>query len=134
MSKPVVIPSRLEAVRAVEEDILAQVDRCGYDESASFAIRLALEESLNNAFKHGNRADPNKTITVSYDVTEERVEFSVRDEGSGFNPNKVPDPTADENLENPSGRGIMLMKAYMDEVCYNDQGNQVRMVKFRRRA
>lgn len=124
-----VIPSELNAARAFEERVLREVARHGYSEAAMFAIRLALEEGLNNAIKHGNRGDPKKKITVDCDVDADRATITICDEGAGFDPARVPDPTADENLEKPSGRGLMLMKAYMDEVRYNDRGNQVFLMK-----
>ena len=101
----------------------------GYSEGDQFAIKLALEEGLNNAIKHGNAYDPAKTVQVTFAVTPQQVDISITDEGQGFDPARVPDPTCDENLEKPCGRGIMLMRAYMDEVHYNPCGNQVRMVK-----
>jgi serine/threonine-protein kinase RsbW len=68
-------------------------------------------------------------VEVEYDIDPRRAIITVTDQGEGFNPAVVPDPTIDENLEKPSGRGIMLMRAYMDEVCFNNRGNQVRLVK-----
>lgn len=111
--------------------MLEELDRHGYDEAAAFAVKLALEESLNNAIKHGNELDPQKTITIEYQVDGTQVKVAVADQGLGFDPAAVPDPRADENLEKPCGRGIMLMRAYMDEVCYNMCGNRVEMVKCR---
>ena len=132
--KCVEIPSKLEAARAVEEEILNGVAAAGYDDSDGFAVRLALEEAVNNAIKHGNRGNAAKRVRIGYEVTADRICFQVSDEGAGFDPLGVSDPTADENLENPSGRGIMLMKAYMDEVQYNPRGNEVRLVKLKRKA
>lgn len=124
-----VIPSDLHAVRQVEDAILAEACRFGYNESARFAVKLALEEGLNNAIKHGNRCDPAKTVEVTYQVDASSIWIEIVDQGCGFAPQNVPDPTLDENLEKPSGRGIMLMRAYMDEVRYSPAGNQVYMLK-----
>jgi serine/threonine-protein kinase RsbW len=126
-----VISSDLDAARQLAEDLLARVESKGYAESVCFAIRLALEEALINAIRHGSKFDRAKKITVSADVGERRTAITIADEGEGFDPAGVPDPTADENLEKPNGRGIMLMRAYMDEVAYNDRGNEVRMVKYK---
>lgn len=109
--------------------LLGVVNRCGYGEACAFAIRLAMEEALCNAIRHGNRMDPSKVVEVDYDIDPARAIITVTDQGEGFDPSTVPDPTTDENLEKPTGRGIMLMRAYMDEVHFNDRGNQVRMVK-----
>lgn len=124
-----VIESDLKAVRKLEEHVLRDVARHGYSEASTFAIRLALEEGLNNAIKHGNRLDRTKLIEVTYEVDSRRTSITITDQGLGFEPAKVPDPTADENLEKPCGRGIMLMRAYMDEVRFNERGNQVHLVK-----
>jgi len=124
-----VIPSDLVAARGAEEAVLAQVARWGYSDAATFAIKLALEEGMNNAIKHGNKFRADKTVELVYDISAERAIITITDHGCGFNPSAVPDPTTDENLEKPTGRGVMLMHAYMDEVAYNAKGNQVRMVK-----
>jgi len=126
-----VISSDLDAARQLAGDVLRHVESEGYAEGVCFAIRLALEEALINAIRHGSKFDQAKKITVSADVGEQRTAITIADEGAGFDPAAVPDPTADENLEKPSGRGIMLMRAYMDEVQYNDRGNEVRMVKYK---
>jgi serine/threonine-protein kinase RsbW len=126
-----VIQSDLEEARQLEERLLEEVQAQGFSEAECFAIKLALEEGLINAIKHGNRYDPNKTVTVCYEIVPQKVSFAIADEGPGFSACNVPDPTADENLERPCGRGIMLIRAYMDEVSYNEEGNELRMVKRR---
>jgi len=73
-----------------------------------------------------------RCVRVGYRILPQQVEIRVSDEGEGFDPSKVPDPTADENLAKPSGRGIMLMRCYMDEVSYTCGGRQVYMRKARR--
>ncbi|MFP4354990.1 MAG: ATP-binding protein [Phycisphaerae bacterium] len=115
--------------KQLQQKILSEIDKYDYDQCAVFAIRLAMEEALNNAIRHGNAGDPSKKVEVEYEVSPEKVMIQITDEGVGFIPEKVPDPTADENLEKPSGRGIMLIHAYMDEVEYLKRGNCVRMVK-----
>ena len=126
-----VIPSNLHAAREVEETIVAEADKFGYPEESAFAIRLALEEAIVNAHKHGNGSDPNKQIIVSYEVNPDRLTIRVRDEGPGFDPALIPDPTEPNRISLPYGRGIMLMRAYLDEVSYNQQGNEVQLVKER---
>jgi serine/threonine-protein kinase RsbW len=127
-----VIPSELEAAGRVQRQVLQSLSRLGYGEACAFAIRLAMEEALCNAIKHGNGMNPRKQVKVQCDIDARQAVIIITDQGAGFDPAKVPDPTADENLEKPSGRGIMLMRAYMDEVCFSDRGNQVRMVKHNR--
>jgi serine/threonine-protein kinase RsbW len=130
----IVIPNDLRSAREPEERILAQLGVCGYDPDTVFAVKLALEEALTNAIKHGNRNDESKRIVVRFAVNPRRAVIMVRDEGNGFRPDAVPDPTADENLERPTGRGIMLMQAYMTRVRYNPAGNEVWMLKEKRTA
>ena len=123
--------SRLEETPAAQEQILEQVRACGFSEDEAFAIKLALEETLTNAVKHGNCCDPSKNVTVRYCVTPDTLVVLVRDEGKGFTPDMVPDPTTPDRLSVPNGRGIMLLRAYMDEVEYRDHGREVRFVKHR---
>ena len=123
------IASSLEAARDIEHRVLQEVACQGYSQAAMFAIKLALEEGLNNAIRHGNGGNSNKTVLVRFEVTPKHTAIRIKDQGRGFDPVSVPDPTADENLEKPCGRGIMLMRAYMDEVRYNRKGNEVYMVK-----
>ena len=129
MAEKTVTLSDVEAARQAEREVLEEVSRRGYSDACAFAIRLAMEEGLNNAIRHGNHHDPAKVVRLVVDVSNERVAITIRDEGQGFDPASVPDPTADENLEKPCGRGIMLMEAYMDEVHFNACGNEVHMIK-----
>jgi serine/threonine-protein kinase RsbW len=127
------LPTNLRIIRPTEREVLAHLVEHGYDDDRRFAVRLALEEALVNAMKHGNRLDPGRSVRLAYRVTDECVEIRVADEGNGFTVAGVPDPTRDENLQRPCGRGIMLMRSYMDAVEYSPAGNEVRMVKYRDR-
>jgi len=113
----------------LEDRVVAAAVKCGYKEESVFALRLSLEEALANAIRHGNAGDINKFISVRYRVLPERIDIYVADEGAGFDPLAVPDPTLTENLEQPTGRGIMLMRAYMNLVEYNEIGNVVHLVR-----
>ncbi|MFQ6047761.1 MAG: ATP-binding protein [Phycisphaerae bacterium] len=127
----IIIPSDLSAAKQPEQRILQEVRRCGYGPQEAFAIKLALEEAITNAIRHGNGNDPSKRIIIGFSVSPQRAVIRVADEGEGFCLEDVPDPTADENLERPTGRGILLMRAYMNRVCYNRKGNEVTMVKLK---
>ena len=129
ISQSLTIASDLTAARRVEQHLLTSLRQRSCPQDTLFAIRLALEEALSNAIKHGNGLDPSKTVTVEFSVSPDELRIVITDQGRGFNPSTVPDPTTDDHLEQPNGRGIMLMRAYMDEVAYNPQGNEVRMVK-----
>lgn len=126
-----VVQSDLKSIIYPKNAILAQLEQHGYSECDIFAVKLALEEALTNAVKHGNAGDPTKKVTVRYSVTPERAVVVVRDEGAGFYPEEIPDCTCSERLPVPSGRGILLMKAYMDNICYRDKGREVCFVKHR---
>lgn len=130
-SNKVVIPSVMDEAVNVMQSIVAAVESHGFTEGAVFAVRLALDEALSNAIRHGNQNNPKKTVTVEYEVTDDQARISICDEGPGFKPAELPDPTLDENLERPHGRGVMLIQAYMTEVSYNSRGNCVTMVKHR---
>ncbi|NLG44033.1 MAG: ATP-binding protein [Phycisphaerae bacterium] len=124
-----VVPSNLRSAKEPERRIVRAMVRNGYDPETTFGLKLALEEAMTNAVKHGNCNDPSKSVVVRYYVDPRRVVVMVRDEGCGFCPENVPDPTAEENLERPNGRGIMLMHSYTTRVCYNRTGNEVWMLK-----
>jgi serine/threonine-protein kinase RsbW len=117
-----------ESIERLQSEVSDALQRHGFGDAAAFAIRLALEEALVNGFRHGNRGDPSKTVTVRCAIDDAAAEVDVTDQGEGFDPSSVPDPTAEENIEIPSGRGIMLMRAYMSVVEYVPPGNRLRIV------
>jgi serine/threonine-protein kinase RsbW len=128
-SVEVVIPSDTVEARRVQDEIEQRLKEQRYGERDIFSIRLALEEALVNAIKHGNQMDRRKTVHIQYRVLADRFDIRITDEGCGFEPCDVPDPTAVENLERPCGRGLMLMRHYMTEVIFNGRGNCVSMSK-----
>ena len=116
----------------VIQAVLDAAGRHGYPEASRFAIRLAMEEAISNAFRHGHAGlDPALPVRVAFHVADDQVEISVEDQGPGFDPDAVPDPTLEGNLEMPSGRGLMLMRAYMAAVTYHPPGNRVTMIYHR---
>ena len=109
--------------------IVGEAERLGYPQASCFALRLAIEEAMSNAFRHGHRnLDPEADIELAWDVSPERITVAVEDQGPGFDPSTLPDPTAEENIEKPSGRGLLLIRAYMSRIDFNDTGNRVTMV------
>lgn len=128
-----VLHEQRDSVERLQSEVAEALAGHGFGEAAAFAIRLALEEALVNGFRHGNRGDPDKRVTVECTIEGAEVRLEVIDEGEGFDPGSVPDPTAEENIEIPSGRGIMLMRAYMTSVEYLPPGNRLRIV-YRRDA
>ena len=125
------IPSNSGAGKQVLDELLRQLEHHDWHEQEVFAVHLAVEEALVNAIKHGNRYDPEKSVRVVSHVSPQRVRIEIEDEGQGFDPDAVPDPTHDENLELPSGRGLMLMRSFMNRVEFNALGNRVVMEKAR---
>lgn len=123
------IPSDTGEARKVLDELLATLSENQWAEEDTFGIHLAVEEALMNAIKHGNQRDPAKLVSVDYRLSPTILQISVEDEGDGFDPDDVPDPTLEENLELPSGRGLMLMRTFMTQVEFNDKGNRVWMEK-----
>lgn len=118
-----------DLIDAAVRSILDALGRYKYSESSRFAVRLALEEGISNAFRHGHKSLPKGTpVHLVYRVSEQELLVVIRDQGPGFDPASVPDPTLEQNLEVPSGRGLMLMRAYMTSVVFNAAGNQVTLV------
>lgn len=125
------LSSDTEEISRVERIVMEAVHRHAFHEQDRFAIKLALEEALANAIRHGNGCDRSKRIRVEFHVGPDVVKITIEDEGCGFDPGHLADPTLDENLEKPNGRGVMLMRVYMDEVCFDGPGNRVTMLKRR---
>jgi len=123
--------TRLEEVRLVQAEVKEALQASRFDDREQFGVELALEEALVNAIKHGNQLDDGKKVLVRYEVTPERFDIRIEDEGPGFNPGDVPDPTAPENLERPCGRGLLLIRNFMTDVRYHGRGNVVTMYKLR---
>jgi len=88
---------------------------------------VAALEAVNNAVTHGNRSDPNKIVDVEIAFEDNGINITVTDEGEGFNPKSIPDPTMPENIEELSGRGVFLMTKLADSIKFNEKGNSVTM-------
>ncbi len=125
------IASVLGEGHRVLAELLEKLEAEGWSPRDIFGLRLALEEAVVNAIKHGNCLDASKKVRVVCRSTPDKIWIEVSDEGSGFDPEAVPDCTDDEHLDVPNGRGIMLMRNFMNRVEYNDRGNVVTMEKLR---
>ncbi len=125
----VVVESKPSALEPSCQVLLAALEARGFSKDDIFAVHLALEEAFLNAVKHGNRMDPSKKVTIEYVVDPERVEIRMTDEGPGFDPGRIPDPRVGKNLYRPDGRGLLLIRSYMNTVEYNERGNSLRMVR-----
>ena len=127
--RTVVIDSDTVQGQRIQSDIVTLAQTCDFSEPEVFAIRLAVEEALVNAIKHGNGSDPSKKVRIEYEIDPDHVRIRIEDEGPGFDPEEVPDPTDPEYLERPCGRGLMLMRHYMSHVEFSQRGNCVEMLK-----
>jgi serine/threonine-protein kinase RsbW len=122
--------STLGAIIPCVAEVTEAMAALGYSPEDVFGVRLALEEALVNAVRHGNRNDPAKRVEVRHSVTRDRVLLEVEDQGRGFDPLRVPDPTAPGNLERPGGRGLLLIHAYTSWVRYSERGNAITLCKY----
>lgn len=123
------IPSDFEFSREIQQQVMAEVQRLGFAESAQFAIKLGLEEAIVNAIKHGNQFDPAKRVFVEAEISPQLARITVEDEGVGFERQSVPNPLCDENLDKCSGRGILLIEAYMSDVQWANRGRRIIMTR-----
>jgi serine/threonine-protein kinase RsbW len=128
------LPSRIETVATAAAAVAEFIGRFGVSDDAAFGIDMAVREAVTNAVLHGNHQDESKTVDIVLKSSPDAVEISVHDQGPGFNPEDVPDPTANENILKTSGRGIFFMRTFMDEVDWlirPEGGTTVRMLKRR---
>lgn len=124
------IPSDIKRIKEVSSDILKWLQPRKLDDSALFDIRLCVEEVVRNAITHGNNNDKNLKVLVSYWLDGGSLIVEVEDKGTGFDLDKVPDPTIDDNIMKSSGRGVYLVRKLMDKIELNDKGNKVRLTKY----
>ena len=128
------LPSRIESVEDATQAAAKFAADCGFDEAALFAVDMAMREAVANAVKHGNREDETKFVEITFEHLPEGLQITVRDFGAGFVVDEIPDPTNPENLLKASGRGILFMRSFMDEVewlNHADGGMIVKMLKKR---
>lgn len=128
-----VVGNTLTASEGVCHLVMAILEESGFGKEDIFAVHLALEEAFVNAMRHGNEMDPDKVVKIDYTVDSEKFEIWIEDEGAGFDPQSVPDPRCGDNLYKPNGRGLLLMRSYMDMVEHDERGNKVHMVRHRDR-
>ena len=124
------IPSDIKHVREVSSGILKWLEPRKLDDSALFDIRLCVEEVVRNAITHGNNNDLGLKVLISYWLEGDSLIIEVEDEGAGFDPGKMPDPTIEENIMKGSGRGVHIVRKLIDKMEFNDKGNKVRLTKY----
>ena len=126
-----IIASEPTRARQVLDELLSQLEGQNWHQRDIFAIHLAAEEALVNAIHHGNGSDRRKFIHVVCCLNGDRIRIEITDQGPGFDPAALPDPTHSEQIHVPCGRGVMLMRAFMSRVDFNAAGNGVVMEKVR---
>ena len=131
INRSMAVESTSSAIVGVYKRILSELKANKYKQEDIFAVHLALEEAFTNAITHGNKMNSDKEVKIDYSVGLDKFEISMMDEGDGFDPGAVPDPRYGENLYKINGRGLLLMRSYMDVVEFNDRGNSVRMVRYK---
>ncbi len=123
------LPSSLSAYHDFVQTLLDRLQELKWKKEILFGIHMALEESISNAIRHGNKEDSNKSVSVKCELSPKRFWVEVCDEGDGYNPEEVPDCTSPENLERPGGRGLELIRYYMTSVQHSECGCCVTMEK-----
>src|SRR6266581_9622653 len=128
----IAVPSRLEEMQAVHALVDKAIKEYKLNGELAHWIELTISESMINAIQHGNKADPSKHATLKISSTGDSIEIIVEDQGCGFTLDKIADPTDNANLLKPSGRGILIIRSFMDEVDLQQReggGCRLRMVK-----
>ncbi|MGO8732727.1 MAG: ATP-binding protein [Terriglobia bacterium] len=128
----VTLESDLKNLEVVEEMVRRVAGTAGFGEESEHQIEMAVHESMINAIWHGNKNDASKSVWLRFEIYKDRLEIRVRDQGNGFNISEVPDPCSAENLLRVSGRGIYLIRTFMDEFHVKHlpgAGTEVTMVK-----
>ena len=120
-----------ESMDFVQHAILGTMESFDYVEEDLFAVRIAIEEAIANAVLHGHQGDQERLIDIEWTITEKEVSMVVCDSGRGYDESAVPDPTADENLTLPSGRGLAMINAFMSDVSISDGGRRIEMARKR---
>lgn len=123
------LPTDIHSIENAVEYVMSRCSTCSeHAQRLNLNFRVGLTEALSNAMLYGNAHDPSQRVLVEITMGDGRVQATVKDQGSGFDPSSIPDPTRPENLTRPCGRGLFLMRALMDEVRHNERGNEVTLV------
>ncbi len=127
MRKQLTIESRIDNLRMVEKIIDSVTNEIGINKENYGKVLVSAMEAVNNAITHGNKSDPNKKVDIEIIFNKKQLNIIVTDEGSGFKPENVPDPTEPGNIEALSGRGVFLMSRLADGIEFSEKGNSVKM-------
>jgi serine/threonine-protein kinase RsbW len=134
IKKTIELPSIANALEPHRDWLLSILKEYQYCMDDIFAIHLAFEEAFFNAVKHGNKMDSTKQVQIEFLISLDRIEITMTDSGEGFDPEQLPDCRQGDNLYKINGRGIFLVRSYMDKVEFNSKGNSIHMIKNRQNA
>ena len=123
------VPSQPDVCAEIIELLLKQLQSANWSNKDVFGIHMAMEEAIMNAIRHGNQCASDKQVHVLIALSADQFYAKITDQGDGFDPDSVPDPTLDENINKTCGRGVTLMRNFVDEVNYNQKGNSVERKK-----
>lgn len=123
------LPTDIKSIGSAVDYVLSRCTTCtDHARRLNLNFKVGLTEALSNAMLYGNAHDPSKNVVIEVVMGPGRLQATIRDQGAGFDPTTIPDPTCPENLTRPCGRGLFLMRQLLDEVSYNDRGNEVTLV------
>jgi serine/threonine-protein kinase RsbW len=129
------LPNDVRSIEGAVEFLMERTREAGFElDRIRLNFRVGLTEALANAILYGNSRDPAKRVRIEARVDRESVKVRVTDEGRGFDPNRIPDPTLPRNRARPGGRGLFLIRQLMDEVEFNERGNSITMILYRSRS
>jgi serine/threonine-protein kinase RsbW len=127
MHKHLTIESRIANLTVVENALDSVTNEIGLNKENYGKVMVSTLEAVNNAIVHGNKSDPAKNVDIEISFSKDELQIKVTDEGIGFNPGNIPDPTKPENIEALNGRGVFLMSRLSDSIEFSEQGNSVKM-------
>jgi serine/threonine-protein kinase RsbW len=130
MEKTFNIKSNIKEIAPVVKEMLDCLKKGGASNEIIHDVKLSAEEAMINAMKHGNKCREDLPVMINFEYSKDKITVSVQDKGSGYDYNKIPDPTLDENIAKGHGRGVFLIRRLMDEVRFNNSGNCIYMVKY----
>jgi serine/threonine-protein kinase RsbW len=123
------LPTDIQSIESAVDFVMSRCTSCrAHARRLNLNFRVGLTEALSNAMLYGNAHDPSKSVVVELSMGHGRLQATVKDHGDGFDPSAIPDPTRPENLTRSCGRGLFLMRQLLDEVWFNDRGNEVTLV------
>ena len=123
------VPSQPDVCVEIIRLLLDQLESTDWPSKDVFGIHMAMEEAIMNAIRHGNQCAADKQVHVLIAISADQFYAKITDQGDGFDPSSIPDPTLDENVGKTCGRGVVLMKSFVDEIVYNKKGNSVELKK-----